>query len=94
MNGALKINTRQVVEGSRRQRAYCDTWAESFDFVFDGVVTDEVCERIVKAMHSAKVLRPAQSSRGALRYRDADKVASIDVVNKKVLISCVENIID
>jgi len=94
MNGALKINTRQVVEGSRSQHAYCDTWTESIDFVFDGQVTNEVCDRIVKAMHSAKVLRPAQSSRGALRYRDADKVASIDVANKKVLISCVENILD
>ena len=94
MNGALKINTRQVVEGSRSQHAYCDTWTESIDFVFDGAVTNEVCERIVKAMHSAKVLRPAQSSRGALRYRGADKIERVDVENKKVLISCVENICD
>ena len=94
MVGYLKRSSRKVVEGSRRGGAFYDTWLESIDFVFDGVVTEEVCERIVKALHSANVLRPRQSSRGALRYMSADTVHQIDAENKQVLICCTENYID
>ena len=94
MIGYLKKDSRKTVDGSRESFGFYDTWIDSIDFVYDGVVTEDVCERIVKALHSSNLLRKRTSSRGALVYRDADEVHKVDTENKQVLIKCVLNFVD
>ena len=94
LNGKIIRSSRQKVEGSFKMSGYSDSWLESVDFVFDGEITDEVVERIEAAVYKSGLLGKCQSYWGALRYRGADMLHSIDVAKKQVLIHCCMQICD
>lgn len=94
LNGRIIRSSRQKVEGSLKMGGYGDAWLESVDFVYDGEITNEVVERIEAAVHKSDLLGKCQSYWGALRYRGADMLHSIDAEKKQIFISCSMQICD
>lgn len=86
-NGHIIKASREIVEGSHKQGGWSDHWDESYDVVYDGELTDDVCAAIVAAFKASPLFsRNSGSSWGALRWPLADENVRVDRESRKVLV--------
>tara|TARA_R100000750_G_C2317039_1_gene84815 strand:- start:107 stop:403 length:297 start_codon:yes stop_codon:yes gene_type:complete len=78
MNGAILVETKQRIDGSRNMFSWHEEWLESYDIVCKGKLTKDIKERIVKAFKNSKEHKswrntPSGSLCGALRWDGPDR---------------------
>jgi hypothetical protein len=87
-NGKIIKSSCKTVEGTHRQHAYSDSWDDSYDIEFDGELTLDVCEAIIRAFKGSRLYATqSQSSWGALRWGHADGDVRINIPNRQVIVS-------
>ena len=87
-NGKIIKSSCKTVEGTHRMHAYSDSWDDSYDIQYDGELTTDVCDAIVRAfMGSRLYATQSQSSYGALRWGHADGAVLVNVKTRQVIVS-------
>ena len=92
--GKIKTKSRTMVPGSHRMESYQDTWLDGVDIEYDGEITPEVEQAIIKAYRSAGKLGENQSGYGALRWANADTIVGVDKDRRQLILACSVNLCD
>ena len=89
-----KISRKGVyVEGSLRQNAWDDTSNDEHAIRYDGALTAEVCQAIMKAWDGDR-RNGSSSSYGQLRWSGGDRAMSVDVERRVLITQSVTRICD
>lgn len=87
--GKLLPKTRKMLPGSLKQYDWSDAWTDTIDIDYDGDLSDPTVQKaIADAFKASRFCGKQQSSWGALRWSNGDKVLGIDVDKRQLLISC------
>jgi hypothetical protein len=86
--GKILRKSSKMVPGTMRQAGWSDSYDESFDIDYDGELTDDVCDAIVKAFEKSNLhVSQDGSSWGALRWPLRDRDIRVDRENRQLIVT-------
>lgn len=91
--GKIKRKEGKTVEGSYRQNAWDDTCEIAYPIEYNGELTPEVCQAIMKAWNATIYAKPT-SSWGALRWSAGNYANRVDVEKRMLITTSVTRLCD